>query len=454
MTRRPAWLSRLWPDSLAARTTLVLLLGLSVFHVASIWLQEKAMHGAAVDARERQVAERLAAAKRAVAALSTAEREPTAHALSSAGLDVHWSHGAAVGDRAPSLDVRLESLRDRLLRLVPELGELRLGYATERAHGSGHIVIGAMRLPDGSWLNFTAPVFHASVQEGAHSALVSLSGMAIGIVLVSLVVVRWLTQPLRRLAEAADRIGQGGPLAPVPIPDDGPREVRHAARAFNAMQARIHQLIADRTQALAAVSHDLRTPITRLRLRAGFVGDAETQAKMDADLDEMEAMVSATLAYLRGEDDAEPRKRADVAAMLRTLVDDAADAGERATYEGPAHAELECRPLALKRAFSNLIGNALRHAGNARVKLEAGERLVVTVSDDGPGLPPDELDRVFEPFRRIDESRNSKTGGVGLGLTIARRAVLADGGTVALRNRTEGGLDAVVSFSKAPAGPF
>ncbi len=442
MNGRLAWLSRRWPDSLAGRTVLVLLIGLSAFHLGSIWLHQQAIHGAAEEARERQVAERLAAAKRTVAAQPAAERDATAHTLSSAGLDIHWSPNVIGGVRSGSLDPRLTGLRDRLIRLVPELGELRLGYADEGAHASGHLVVGALGLPDGSWLNFSAPVFWAAPQDADHADLVSLSAMAVGIVLASILVVRWLTRPLSRLAEAADRIGQDGANPPLELPEDGPREVRHAARAFNAMRSRIDQLIADRTQALAAVSHDLRTPITRLRLRAGFVGDAEMQAKIDADLDEMEAMVSSTLAYLRGDTETEPRKRADIAAMLRTLVNDASDGGAQARYEGPSQAELECHPLALKRAFANLIGNAVRHGGNAYVTLRQEDGLVVCISDEGPGLPGEELERVFEPFRRLDASRSKVTGGVGLGLTIARRAVQADGGTLFLRNKQEGGLEA------------
>lgn len=445
---RPS-LWRLWPDSLATRTMLVLLVGLSVFHVGSVWLHERAVHGAAVGAREIQVAERLAAAKRTVASLPVAERDPTAHALSSPGLDVHWAQAAAVGANTAPLDAHLGALRDRLLQVVPELGALRLGYAEAGAHGAGHLVMGSMQLPDGSWLNFSAPVFHAPLRNDGHASLVSLSAMAVGIVLVSTLVVGWLTRPLRRLAEAADSIGRDGPLTIVAMPEDGPREVRHAARAFNAMQGRIHQLVADRTLALAAVSHDLRTPITRMRLRAGFVEDAETQAKLDADLDEMEAMVSATLAYMRGGNEAEPRKRADLAAMLRTLVDDAADAGDRAGYTGPAHLELECRPVALKRAFANLVGNAIRHGGNAAVTLQPGPPVVVTIADDGPGVPESECSRVFEPFHRIDGSRSRATGGVGLGLTIAKRAVEAEGGAILLRNRREGGLDAIVTLPAA-----
>lgn len=196
MTRHMAWLGRLWPDSLAGRTMLVLLIGLSVFHIGSVWLHEQAVHGAAVEAREGQVAERLAAAKRTVAALPVAERDATAHALSSVGLDVHWSRAAGVGEQVQPLDARLDALRARLLHLVPELGELRLGYADAGQHATGHLVMGSMALPDGTWLNFTAPVFHAPARDDGHASLVSLSAMAIGIVLVSFLVVGWLRCPV------------------------------------------------------------------------------------------------------------------------------------------------------------------------------------------------------------------------------------------------------------------
>jgi len=442
-----AWLGRFGPDSLAGRTILVLLIGLSLFHLGAIWLHERGVRGAAIEAREGQVAERLAAAKRAVAALPPADRDATAHALSSTGLDIHWSPAASIRGTTWPADSRLSELRARLVRLVPEIGDLRLGYADEGPHASGHLVAGAMQLPDGSWLNFTAPVFRPAAAGDGHASLLSLSAMALGIVLASVLVVRWLTQPLRRLAEAADRFGRRGPSAPLPLPEDGPLEVRQAARAFNAMQARIHKLIQDRTQALAAVSHDLRTPITRLRLRAGFLGDADIQARMDADLDEMEAMITATLAYLKGETDAEQTRRADIAAMLRTLVDDATDAGGCATYEGPEHLEIPCHPTSLKRAFANIIDNALKYGGTARVGLAQAEgHVVVTVSDDGPGIPERDINQAFEPFVRLETSRSRRTGGAGLGLAIARQAVMAERGSISLENKPTGGLEAVVQL--------
>jgi signal transduction histidine kinase len=198
--------------------------------------------------------------------------------------------------------------------------------------------------------------------DGA-DAVVSTTVMAIGIVAASVLLVRWLTGPLRRLAQAADRIGRGSIIA---VPQDGPEEVQRVARALDAIQARMTRLVNDRTRALAAVSHDLRTPITRMRLRAGFLEDPETQLRMEADLDEMEGMIAATLAYLKGEAESEPPQMADVGALLATLCNAAADAGAQVSFEGPAHLNLRCRPVVLRRAVSNLIGNAVGYGGGAR----------------------------------------------------------------------------------------
>jgi signal transduction histidine kinase len=346
----------------------------------------------------------------------------------------------------------LAPLRERLERLVPDLAglDLRLGFAAPEDGGPGR-VRGAVHLADGSWLTFTAPAPDL-VPVPIHASLASLSAMALGIVLASALVVRWITRPLRRLAEAAETFGRGG--TPVPVPEDGPREVRDAARTFNAMQARIHRLVTDRTQALAAVSHDLRTPIQRLRLRAGFMEDAEAQHATDADLDEMESMVEATLAYLRGETETEAPRPADLAAILRTLCDDAADRGEGVSYAGPDHVRLRLRPVAIKRTFTNLIENAVKYGGGARVHLaDRPDAATVRVEDDGPGIPEEALEAVFEPFQRLEASRNRSTGGTGLGLTIARRVVQGHGGTLSLVNRPAGGLAAIVRLPRREGLP-
>lgn len=444
------------PDTLGGRIVLVLLVGLIVFHLGSLWLHQSGAEAVIGTAREHQLAERLAGAKRAVAELPSSDRDRMAHALSSAGLDMHWTASPTVR-LTDEISPRIETIRARLLELEPNLADagMRLGYLDEAGSGtpageqSRHLLVGALQLPDGSWLNFAAALFRPMVAE--HSALLpttlSTTAMATGILILGFFVVRLIGRPLRALSVAADRIGRPGETAPVP--EDGPREVRQAAQAFNRMQARIDRLIADRTQALAAVSHDLRTPIARLRLRAGFIEDTETQRQIDADLDEMEAMITSTLAYLRGEAEQEPLRVADLAAILETLCDDASDAGHRASYDGPLQARLACRPIAMKRALANLIGNAVKYGGVAHVSLhDSGTRVEISVEDDGPGIPDDELEVAFEPFRRLDPARNPESGGSGLGLTIARQVAERHGGTVSLRNRPGGGLVATLTIPR------
>ncbi|WP_243634779.1 ATP-binding protein [Roseicella frigidaeris] len=455
MRRALDWLS---PASLAGRTVLTLLTGLLVFHLGSVWLLERNVEGALEEAREVHTADHAAAAVRVLGALPVEVRETAARGLSSPGFAVAWAS-------APPPDLRdggaaLASLRARLERQLQDPAGLRLGRVP--AAGDVQHVRGGIGLADGSWVTFDVPMAELAYVP-SHASLASLSAMALGIILTSVLVVGWINNPLRRLARAADQFGAGG--SPVPLPEDGPREVRHAARAFNAMQARIHRLVADRTQALAAVSHDLRTPIQRLRLRAGFLEDTEAQGAIDADLDEMEGMVASTLAYLRGEAESEAPRQADLATILRTLCDDAADRGDAVTYAGPDRTPLPLRPLAMKRAFANLIDNAVKYGGGARVTLsDVSGDATVWIEDSGPGIPEDELEAVFEPFHRLEASRNRGTGGSGLGLTIARQVIAAHGGTISLANRRGGGLTVKVwlprtgpgasgTEAKAEAGP-
>ena len=443
MRRGLGWLS---PSTLAGRTVLTLLAALLVLHLGSVWLLERGVRDAIDQAREDHVADHAAMAARVVGGLPEEVREAAARALSTPTFQAAWDRSPVA---EPMDEVALAPLKARLVQHAPDLANvhLQLGLTLPRDGGPGR-VHGAMRLADGSWVSFVASAPNlAPVPTDA--SLASHSAMALGIVLASLLVVRRITNPLRHLAKAADAFGKGA--SPVPLPESGPLEVREAARTFNAMQARIHRLVADRTQALAAVSHDLRSPIQRLRLRAGFLDDLEAQRAIDADLDEMEGMIESTLAYLRGETESEEPRQADLAAILTTLVDDASDRGAAAAYAGPDRLAMRLRPVAIKRALANLVDNAVKHGGGARVALEERPGSVtVRVEDDGPGIPEAALETVFEPFRRLDASRNRGTGGTGLGLAIARQVVTAHGGSVALANRPGGGLVATVRLPRAP----
>lgn len=446
---------RILPDTLGGRIVLVLLVGLLTFHVGSLWLHQTAIDSLLGSTRELQAAERLVAAKRAIADTQPADRDRTAHALSSAGLDFHWTLEPTVR-ATDETSGQLDALRKRLLELVPALGDdgMRLGYATERdvspaqEEDRRHLLLGALRLTDGSWLNFSAALFKP-VSE-LHPALLSTSAMALGILLLGLIVVRLIARPLQSLAAGADCIGGSGTGPAEPVSEKGPREVRHAAQAFNRMQDRIDRLISDRTLALAAVSHDLRTPIARLRLRAGFLDDPEIQKSIDADLDEMEAMIDATLAYLRGDGEQEKRRDVDVVAIVQTLCDNASDAGHGVSYSGDEQAHLTCRPVAIKRALANLIDNAVKYGNAARVRLyDQPACVVVEIDDDGPGIPEDAMEAVFEPFYRLEQSRNRQSGGSGLGLTIARRVVEAHQGCLRIANRHGGGLAVHVELPRS-----
>ncbi|MDB5317419.1 MAG: two-component sensor histidine kinase [Rhodospirillales bacterium] len=306
----------------------------------------------------------------------------------------------------------------------------------------------SLQLPDGDWVNLRVELppprpWHSD------TFLAAFILMTCAAVVLILWAVNRLTRPVRLLAGAADRLGRD--VNAPPLDETGPTEIAKAAHAFNTMQGRIRRFVADRTQMLAAIGHDLRTPLTRLRLRAEFLDDDEQRRKMLADLDEMEGMIAATLAFARDEAAHEPATPLDLAALCRTVADEAVDAhpdiAERIGYEGPEHLVLRARPVALKRALSNLVRNAIVYGGAARLTLATDAGTVrLAIEDDGPGIPETEMENVFQPFRRLETSRNRETGGTGLGLPIARNIFRAHGGDVVLRNRAGMGLTAVATL--------
>jgi signal transduction histidine kinase len=264
---------------------------------------------------------------------------------------------------------------------------------------------------------------------------------------LSVLGIRRLTAPLRTLARAAERLGRD--VNAPPLEERGAADVRQTLRAFNEMQARIQRFIEDRTRMIAAISHDLRTPITRLRLRAEFVEDAEQQAKMLADLDAMETMIRATLGFAREEANQEPRCDLDLVALLRAICEDSPGACLTVEPAGTGTLTINGQPVALRRGFGNLIDNAVKYGHRARVRLSnGGDGAIVEIDDDGPGLPEEELERVFKPFYRVEQSRSRDTGGTGLGLSVARTVFRAHGGDVVLSNLSGGGLRATVTLPR------
>jgi hypothetical protein len=455
--RRGGPLGRLLPRSLAGRTALALLLGLTLVQAAGLAIHALDRVDLQRLVQARETSARMVATWRAMV-LAPPDRRNALLA------DVEWPPGLTAGvDEQPLVPLDAEPVPLPLVRLyrldqLPNIGarlfrprEGRVGLVPPR--GSFGV---SLRLPDGPWLNLRVELQPPRPWH-SETFLAAFALMTLAAALLTLWAVRRLTRPVRDLAQAADRLGRD--VNAPPLPETGPEEVARAAHAFNTMAARIRRFVGDRTQMLAAIGHDLRTPITRLRLRAEFMEDDEQRRKMLADLDEMEAMIAATLAFARDESNAEPTVPLDLAVLVRTVLDEASDARpevaeEKIAYRGPEHLTVQARPGALKRALANLVGNALTYGGAARATLtpppaqRGGGPVRLTIEDEGPGIPPAALELVFQPFHRLEGSRNRETGGTGLGLPIARNILRAHGGDVVLRNRPggQGGLVAEVTL--------
>jgi len=300
----------------------------------------------------------------------------------------------------------------------------------------------SVQQPDGRWATVEPPRGLLSPWQQR-----VLLGLIISMLLLAPLVwwmARRLTRPIRVFAEAAERLG-ADPEAE-PLKPSGPAEVRTAIHAFNDMQASLRNHMRQRAQTVAAIAHDLRTPLTRLRFRAEQAPDA-VRDRMAADIEEMDALIGQAMAFVRGETTPERREPLDLDALASDCVSGFAETGAAVAFDGGGALPVLADPAALRRALDNLIGNAVKYGGAARVKAFALDgAAVVTVEDDGPGLPEDELEAVFEPFHRAERSRNRETGGAGLGLTVARQAARASGGDVTLANRPTGGLVANLSL--------
>lgn len=267
--------------------------------------------------------------------------------------------------------------------------------------------------------------------------------LSIGV--LAAVVARMTMRPLKQLAQAATELGND--IERAPLPERGAKEIRQAAAAFNAMQSRIRHHIKQRAHILAAITHDLQTPLTRLRLRLEKVDDAELREKLIGDLSAMQSMVREGLELARSMDSAEPMQRLDLDSLIDSVCADAADAGQAVTTSGKTQVSLLARPIALRRCLTNLIDNAVKYGQFAQVSAARdGAFAVIRIRDGGAGIPDGELDKVFEPFYRLENSRSRDTGGTGLGLTIARNIAEQHGGTIRLRNHPDGGLEVTLAL--------
>jgi len=298
----------------------------------------------------------------------------------------------------------------------------------------------------GTWVTFALSIF-VIMRRINHPYVIAL--YVISFLLLAYAVARIALKPLRELARAAASLGDD--IDSPPLPESGPTEVREAAIAFNAMQARIRRDVRERTSMLAAITHDLQTPVTRLRLRLEKVGDQELREKLIADLALMSETIRDGLDLAQSLESREPNVRIDLDSVLASVCNDATDAGHDVRIEGQTHAFIVGSPSALRRCITNLVDNAIKYGTRATISAEAsGDRAVVRVLDDGPGIPQDQLDTVLDPFVRLETSRSRETGGTGIGLTIARNIAQRFGGTLTLKNRIEGGLEASLVLKGLP----
>lgn len=302
----------------------------------------------------------------------------------------------------------------------------------------------ATEIREGLWLNavYAKP---GPVSGPPGTYYVSMAITAAALCLVAALLARHVAKPLRGLTEAAEKLGRGEDTEP--LPEQGADDLRRTAVAFNRMRLRLKRYVEDRTGMMAAISHDLRTPITSLRLQAEFVSDDEARDKLVATLDEMQSITAASLAFAREESISEATRTVDLHALLESLCDDLKELGWEVEFSGEGALPWRCRADALRRALRNVIENAVRYGHRARVSTAMGDHaLEIRIDDDGPGIAEAERERVFTPFVRLEGSRNRATGGTGLGLTIARTILRNHGGDVVLENRQGGGLRVVLQL--------
>jgi len=460
----------LMPQSLKGRLLLLLIGGLVAAQVASslIAYQDRKSSIERVVARRNAV--RLADLVRMLDGLKPPDREyavaalrypvirlgplalPREDGMPEQSIGAETRHGLIPEEMAEAFRERLKPPRSVEVRM----GETRLRYSPET---STPLAPGIKREPQSGWgvsvrsnLGDGTPVL--IYVEIPHALLYSVSSLlwqffvlsAVTVVLVAMAV-EWVTRPLSELADAAERLGND--LDAPPLPEHGASELRRAARAFNSMQERLSRYLKSRVTALTAISHDLKTPITRMRLRAELIEDSPLRESLLRDMSDLEKMVRSALEFIRGLDSTEPPQPTDINALIESVCEDYREAGHEVVTKGAARAPFPAQTQALKHCLANIIDNACKYGGKAQIMVQDDERkMVIKVRDFGHGVPESELEKVFEPFYRLESSRSRDTGGTGLGLAIARNVAQLHRGQVSIRNHPDGGLEAILALPR------
>jgi len=472
-----AFLSRLWPKRLMGQTVLLVLLALFSAQVISALIVRSEARSFYRGAEVRFLAERVAPYATLMQDTPAGRRAQLATALSNRRFSIWLSDNAAVSpppsdaDRDDD-DNRWRS-RDLAARIAAEMGNRRAEHIrvfhkgdedgrndhhamarlmhnymnddklSEQVRHSDTVVSVALE-DGGQWMN-AALITRPARRLIRADAWITFVLAAAAISLIVVFALRRITRPLGALSEAASKLGRGEDVAP--LNEEGPADVKDAIRAFNEMQDRLRKFVGERTKMLAAVSHDLRTPITALRLRAEMLDDTEAGERMIQTLTEMQDMIEATLAFAREESSDERTLPCNLGALLEAVTADLQTVGYEVELSVTRPVTYPCRALAIRRALSNLIENAAIYGKRVHVILMYVDRApAIVIEDEGPGIPEDQMERMFEPFVRLEASRSAETGGSGLGMSIARDIVRRHGGSISLENRDEGGLRVTVSL--------
>lgn len=449
------------PKSLTGQALLILVLGLVISHAIGFTIYSLDRHEVVATTEATDFAERIAGVIVLLGKVPPQWREDVIRGSDSRAFRVSLNDGAMVTELASGEGVATE-VREFLRQQLPDWEQERIRVSlreSDQANGlsaalgagtngreRNDFIYASLHLDEGDWLNFVGPIPQIESNLPLSAGVYAFS-VAVGVGLVALWLVFRVTAPLSAFAAAADRFGKT--IRAEPLPENGPIEVAQASRALNDMQQRLCRLIDNRTMMLAAISHDLRTPVTLLRLRAELMNDSLEQRKVLDTLDEMEAMIAAALDFSKGAFADEAQRHVDLSALLGSLCDDLIDSGAPIEFAPHGQVLCSCRRVALKRAFSNLIDNAVKYGGLARVRIdERPDAIVTTIEDDGPGIAEEYFEQIFAPFFRADASRSKGAGGIGLGLTIAQAIVQGHGGDIAVRNGSERGLVVQVSLPR------
>jgi signal transduction histidine kinase len=424
------------PRTLFARLTLILVVGLALAQAASFWLtvteRDRSMTNVMTGYVEREVTSSVALLDH----LPPGERAAWLPKLSRRTYDFILGPGV----RGMQLD---RTLSERFAQSIAQGIGKRYPLTINAVPGDTERFQVHLHLSDGAPLTIDMRPMNGTPLSGWLPYVLMLQ--LIVLIACCWFAVRLATRPLEQLAHAADTLGPD--LKGRRLPESGPEEVVRASKAFNAMQDRVAMYMTQRMQILAAITHDLQTPITRMRLRVDVMEDEVTGAKLRQDLQEMETLVKEGVTYARTlHGTRENAVRIDPDALIESMVDDYLDAGKPVALSGRIARTLVTRPQALRRIVGNLIDNALKYSDDAKVEVEVealdNHRTRISVLDRGPGIPAQSLEAVFEPFVRLEESRNRQSGGTGLGLAIARQLTLAMDASLTLHNREGGGLEA------------